>query len=103
MKLKWSRILAGILTGAVNFGTFFLAMAFALRHGLMGPSEWYDMPVVLALIFLPGLAWTGYLVRKAYLSRGDGRNILIKILHGITYLSSEPAGFAAAFFFLRGI
>lgn len=102
-KLDWKRILAGLMAGAANFATFFLAMAFGLRNGLGGPSYWYDMPVVLALIFLPCLAWTAYLIRAGVRSRGIGRPLAAKVLHGIVYWSSQPAGFAMAFLAFRSL
>lgn len=100
-KLNWGRTRLGLLTGAANFATFMIAAAWALRNGLSGPSYWYDMPVVLALIFLPPIAWLAHIARLAVKSRGDGKPAGMKVLHGIVYLSAEPAGFGLAILLAR--
>ena len=103
MKLNRRRIFAGMALGAVNLATGWLAVIWALRNGILGPSSWYDMPIVLALMLGPAAGWCIWLARKAWKSRGSGGSVLIKVLHGVAYVSSLPAGSALAFMVLSAV
>ena len=103
MKLNWKLIFAGMSLGAANLATGWLAVIWALRNGIWGPSPWYDTPIVLALMLGPAAGWCIWLARKAWKPRGSGGPVLIKILHGVIYVSSLPAGFALAFMVLFAV